>query len=242
MAILRQRILTRLTAQNAVAPIRNLFLLLPQQMIMPRPPGIHRVLSRYSFFFPRLFFSPFSLSSHFPALLCCDQVFISLAISHFLYPCRASLLPSLLLSCAFYLTHIYCKSVCCPISVLTPSFSSRICQTRALTWGHSLHPPRHTLYLHSRFHCLSNFRWTLPLPLDHSPFRPSATLFRPPLRKCVVYRLPSVCLYGPLAASKLNLCASNLQFHTPLCLLVSHKTNRSFFGVPSHLLADSCYY
>ena len=162
-------------------------------------------------------------------------MFISLATSHFLYPCPASLLPSLLLSCAFYLTHIYCKSVCCPISVLTPSFSSRICQTRALTWGRSLRLLA-TLFISipSRFHRLSNSRRTIPLPLDHSPFRPSVTLLRPPLRKCVVYRLPSVCLYGPLAAPKLNLCASNLQFHTPLCLLVSHKQIVASLG--SHLI------
>ena len=36
-------------------------------------------------------------------------------------------------------------------------------------------------------------------------FCPSAKFFRPPLRKCVVYRLPTVCLYGPLAASQPNL-------------------------------------
>jgi len=160
---------------------------------MPPPPGIHRVLNRNSFFPCRPVFSvPSTLIPH-PAL-CCDQVFIvSSAISHFLYPCFASLLLLLLLSCAFYLTHIYCKSVCCPISVLTPPFSAWL--SNALNHSGSLTArPRHTLYPHPRFHRLSYSRRTLPLPLDHSPFRPSSTLFRPPLRKCVVYRLPSICL------------------------------------------------
>ncbi len=187
--------------QNAVASIRNLFLLPLQQMIMLPPPGIH---NRNSFFFPPPCF--LSLFRQLPFLaLCCDQVFIiSLAISHFLYPLFC-VSPTASASLMCILSYAYLLQVCVlSYFCSNPSFLGA-------DRGHSLRVLA-TLFvsipvfivchiLDGPFHSLSiTLLFVLRL---HS--------FRPPLRKCVVYRLPSVCLYGPLVASQPNLCASNLQ-------------------------------
>jgi len=120
-------------------------------------------------------------------------VFISLAISHFLCPCRASpATVSASLMCI--LSYAYLLQVCVLSNFCSNPLLSRRGYVKPVHSGSLTAPPRHALYLHSRFHRLSNSRRTLPLLLDHTLFRPSATLLHPPLRKCVVYRSPSVCL------------------------------------------------
>lgn len=223
MVILRQRIPARSMVQKAVASIRNLFLLLPQQMIMPPPPGIHRVLNRLSFI-PVFFFSFPSAHIFSPCCVVIKCLYPWRSLN-FLYSCSASLLPSLLLSCAFYLTHIYCKSVCCPISVrFSPSFfgantSNPLTHSlgRSLCFLATLFISFIPVFIVCQF--LDGLFHSLSITLF---FRPLATFFRPPLRKSVVYRSPSVCLYGPTCRVQ-TLCASNLHFHTFFCLLVSHK-------------------
>lgn len=121
-----------------------------------------------------------------------------------------------------FILRIFTASVCVLSHFCSnPSFLGADMSNPLTRSGSLTGRPGHTLYLlvivcqilDGLFHSLSI---TLL-------FRPSATLFCSPLRKCVVYRLPSVCLYGSLAASKLQLRASNLHFHTSFCLLVSHK-------------------
>jgi hypothetical protein len=85
-------------------------------------------------------------------------------------------------SCAFYLTNIYCKVVCCcPIFVLTFFFiSTCIGQSRSLP--RSLTARLATLFLSPSLFILFrvdvNTRRTLPLVLNHSLFTcPASALF-----------------------------------------------------------------
>jgi len=134
-------------------------------------------------------------------------------------------------SCAFYLTNIYCKVVCCsPIPVPTRFFYQRVHGPNPLvSFAHYASSPHSfCLFAFSSFFAFDvNTRRTLPLPLSHSPFHLpcNCTLSTTP-RRCVLCRsrlLPSVCLYG--LPAPLNLCASNNNF--VLFFLSRCHTNKS---------------
>jgi hypothetical protein len=131
---------------------------------------------------------------------------------------RVCLLPFLLLSCAFYLTHIYRKALL--FTVLIPRLLAWIRQTR--TFGRSL---RVLATLLVNFHpvlSLCRYSTDSSTPSRSLSFSPSTALVRPLLVN--VLSLRSVCLYGP-PVSRLKLCASNKQFRTCFFFLtlVSHK-------------------
>ena len=139
--------------------------------------------------------------------------------------------------CIFILRIFTTKVVCCPpISVSVRfSISACMCQTHSLTRSLTTRP------CHTRF-CvfglLSFFALMSILDgLFHSLsitlfFTCSATtLFRPPLRRCVLCQsrlLSSVCFYGLPAPFKLNLCASNKQFRTFFVSMSQINRNLSF--------------
>lgn len=166
---------------------------------MSPPPGIHRVLNRCSFFF---FFCQLPFSA-----LCCDQVFIiSLAISHFLYPCSVPLSPTASASLMCILSYAYLLQVC----VL-----SYFCSSPSFLGADMSNALKHSWVAHcmSSPHSLSpsSFSSFVIFSTDSSTPSRSLSFFVLQLHSFVhlfvnvlsiVYRLPFVCLYGPLAASQ----------------------------------------
>ena len=136
-------------AQTAAAPIHLPFPLL--QMIMPLPPDTRRGPIVYvlclSYLLSRTLFFPFVVPVTGDDLLG-DIFFIPV-----LRLCCLSRF-----SCAFYLTNIYCKVVCCyPISVLTLFFFISACIGQSRSLPRSLTTrTRHTLFVSFRFfYCFS---------------------------------------------------------------------------------------
>jgi hypothetical protein len=207
--------------------IRSPCLHLAQQMTTLLPPDTLRVHTRCPGAFS---LSVPSTQQHF-SVLCCrrDQVLISLAIFFFSHPCSvfAAVSASLMciLSYAYLASPFLFTNLCSDPSFLGADKSKPLVPSvaRYASSPHSFLPLP-----------LSDTRWTLPLSLDHSPFTFWLHSFDH-LFVNVFSIDPDYCslsvLYGPPAAFKPDLCASNKQFRTSFLSLVS-QTNRSFFGLP----------